>query len=471
MLLLSTYDLGRQPFGLASPAAWLRRAGIEVAVRDLAVEALDPAQLREADCIGLHLPMHTATRIAVELIPRIRAANPGARLIGYGLYAPLNAERLMGLGVEACIGGEYEAALVEAVLGRAGSGSPRASGDGPLAGPTDPVRISLDRLDFAVPDRTGLPALRDYAGLELGRGHRRVVGYTEASRGCKHLCRHCPVVPVYAGRFRVIPVAVVLEDIRRQVAAGAEHISFGDPDFLNGPGHALRVARALHAAFPELSWDATIKVEHLRLHAELLPELRAAGCILITSAVEAVDAAALEAFDKRHTAADLAAAVAACRAADITLNPTFVAFHPWLSLAGYRELLAAVAALDLVDQVAPVQLAIRLLLPAGSKLLELPEVAALAGDFDPAALAHPWQHPDPRVDALQRRVEAEVAASVEAGRSRRATFARLWRLASAALGEPEAPLPAGAAELAPAPGGDQVTDRAPIPYLTEPWYC
>ena len=453
-MLLSTYDLGRQPFGLASPAAWLRGAGLEVAVQDLAIEALDPERVRRADVVAFHLPMHTATRISAELIPRVRAINPAARLICYGLYAPLNAGRLRALGVEACIGGEFEAALVEAVRGRGAR-----------------TRVVLDRLDFLVPDRAGLPPLADYAHLELGEGQTRVVGYTEASRGCKHLCRHCPVVPVYEGRFRILPVDVVLEDIRRQVAAGAEHISFGDPDFLNGPGHALAVARAMHAAFPQLSWDATIKVEHLVRHAELLPELRAAGCILITSAVEAVDAAALEAFDKRHTPADLATVVEACRAAGIALNPTFVAFHPWLTLEGYRELLRTLAALDLVDSVAPVQLAIRLLLPAGSKLLELPEVAALAEAFDPEALVHSWRHPDPRVDALQRVVEDEVAASVAAGRSRRATFARLWRLASDALGEPAAPLPSGAAELARLAAGDLVSARAPIPYLSEPWYC
>ena len=29
-LLISTYELGHQPFGLASPAAWLRRDDVEV---------------------------------------------------------------------------------------------------------------------------------------------------------------------------------------------------------------------------------------------------------------------------------------------------------------------------------------------------------------------------------------------------------------------------------------------------------
>ena len=109
--------------------------------------------------------------------------------------------------------------------------------------------ISLDRLQFLTPLRSGLPPLEEYAHLRIN-GTRKRAGYTEASRGCKHLCRHCPVVPVYQGAFRVVQPEVVLEDIRRQVAAGAEHITFGDPDFFNGPTHAMRIVEALHREFP-----------------------------------------------------------------------------------------------------------------------------------------------------------------------------------------------------------------------------
>jgi radical SAM superfamily enzyme YgiQ (UPF0313 family) len=93
-----------------------------------------------------------------------------------------------------------------------------------------------------------LPPLEKYAQLVLPGGARRTVGYTEASRGCKHLCRHCPVVPVYQGHFRIVQREVVMEDIRRQVAAGARHITFGDPDFFNGIGHAVELVRALATA-------------------------------------------------------------------------------------------------------------------------------------------------------------------------------------------------------------------------------
>src|ERR1700732_3154724 len=216
VLLISTYELGRQPFGLASPAAWLAERGHDVRCADLAVESLQPDVVRNAELIAFYLPMHTATRLAAELIPKVRQLNPAAHLSCYGLYAPLNERYLRTLGVETILGGEFEAGLAAV-----------AAGDGP--GPL----ISLDRLQFLTPLRAELPPLEEYAKLRVN-GTGKLAGYTEASRGCKHLCRHCPVVPVYRGTFRIVQSEVVLEDIRRQVAAGAEHIPFGDPDFFNG---------------------------------------------------------------------------------------------------------------------------------------------------------------------------------------------------------------------------------------------
>ena len=97
---------------------------------------------------------------------------------------------------------------------------------------------------------------------------------------------------------------VVLADIRQQVAAGAEHITFGDPDFFNGPTHAMRIVEALHREWPAVTYDATIKIEHLLKHRDLLPRLRETGCLFVTSAVESVDDAVLAKLDKGHTRAD-----------------------------------------------------------------------------------------------------------------------------------------------------------------------
>jgi radical SAM superfamily enzyme YgiQ (UPF0313 family) len=453
VVLVSTYDLGRQPFGLASPAAWLREAGADVSCLDLAVEPPDDDLLGRADVVAFHVPMHTA------MLPRVRSLRPQARIACYGLYAGVHADTFRRLGADACFAGEYEQALTGWATGGREADGPAAPAGGAPAGEAAPPGTSWDRLAFRVPDRAGLPRLERYARLAGCEGGERTVGYTEASRGCRHRCRHCPVVPVYRGRFRIVPADVVLEDIRRQVAAGARHVTFGDPDFWNGIGHALPIVRALHVEHPDLTYDVTIKVEHLLRHRRHLAELRRTGCLFVTSAVESLDDEVLARLAKGHTRADFLAALGACRAEGLRLQPTFVAFTPWTTAARYLDLLDTLAELGLVEDVAPVQLAIRLLLPAGSLLLDDPDVRAVAGPFDPGTMAHPWLHPDPAVDELQRRVFAEVRRSAATGCERPKAFARVADIAHAA---------AGADGAAP---GTVTAARAPVPYLTEPWYC
>lgn len=481
VLLISTYELGRQPFGLASPAAWLAGTGARVRCLDLAVEHLDEEAVRAAELVAFYLPMHTATRLAARLLPGVRALNPGAHLCFYGLYAPLNEPYLRELGAGTVLGGEFEAGLLRLVqrLGAGRRAHADANGHGHTPLQPEPL-VSLARQDFRVPERSGLPALARYARLNVGDGRERVVGYTEASRGCKHLCRHCPIPAVYGGRFRIVQREVVLEDIRRQVAAGAEHITFGDPDFFNGVGHARALVRALHAEHPRLTYDVTIKVEHLLKHARELSLLRDTGCLFVTTAVESIDDRVLAILDKGHTRADFLEVVRLCRAAGLGLNPTFVAFTPWISIAGYRELLAFLADLDLVENVAPIQLAIRLLIPAGSKLLELDEVREIVRPIDRAALVHPWRHEDPAVDRLQALAERLVQEATARGESRTRIFSRIRGLAEAAAGlegprvSPELQQDERSEQAKGKAGegpGDHEPARAAVPYLTEPWYC
>ena len=458
VVLISTYEMGRQPFGLASPAAWLRAAGANVACLDLAIERLDPAVIGDAHLIAFHVPMHTATRLAARFVARVRRLNPRAHLCFYGLYAPVNAAYLRDLGAETILGGEFEAGLV-ALAERLAADEGRGNPEQPQPEPT----ITLQRLQFQIPERGGLPALQRYAHVALPDGSSRVTGYTEASRGCKNLCRHCPIVPVYGGRFFVVQPEVVLADVARQVEAGAEHITFGDPDFFNGPTHAMRIVRTLHEEFPDVTYDVTIKVEHLLKHQEHLATLRETGCLFVTSAVEAVADRILEIFDKRHTRADFLRVVALFREIGLALNPTFVTFNPWITLEGYQDLLRVILEHGLVGNVSPIQYAIRLLIPAGSRLLELPFVQEFVGPFDPAALAYPWSHPDPRMDRLHAEILALVGGQGAMPEDRFATFQKIWELTERTAGErvsdPFALSATGA------------RSREPIPHLSEPWYC
>ena len=256
IFLLSTYELGHQPFGLASPAAWLRQAGFDVSCLDLAVETAIPDVIQKADLIAFYVPMHTATRLAIENLNRIKEINPEAHLCFYGLYAPMNETYLRSLGVRTILGGEYETGLVSLCQRLSGNGE---NGSHEIQ---HEAVISLEKQNFVTPFRKELPPLSRYAHLNSGNGSRKVVGYVEASRGCKHKCRHCPVVPVYNGRFRIVDRDVVLNDIRQQVMAGAEHITFGDPDFFNGVGHAVPLIEALHRKFPHVTYDVTINNSH-----------------------------------------------------------------------------------------------------------------------------------------------------------------------------------------------------------------
>lgn len=450
VVLISTYEMGRQPFGVASPAAWLRQAGATVTCQDLSRQRLSKDAIAAADVVAFYVPMHTATRIAAQVVAGVKTLNPRAHLCFYGLYAPMNETFLRQLGAQTILGGEFETGLLQLIQGL-------QAGQEAVPMPS----ISLARQQFLVPDRSDLPPLRVYAQLQVGDGQQRVVGYTEASRGCKHLCRHCPIVPVYEGRFRIVQPDVVLADIRQQVAAGAEHITFGDPDFFNGVGHAMPLVQAVHDEFPSLTYDVTIKIEHLRRYAAHLPTLRDTGCVLVTSAVEAVQDHVLALLDKGHTRHDFEHVLALCRQVGLNMNPTFVAFLPWTSLADYIELLTVLAQLGLSTQVAPIQLAMRLLLPAGSKLLALPELQPMLAEFDAGALTYRWTHPDLRVDRLCEEALQLVQSGEAEGASRQDIFARLWATAHK-IAEMEAP-PVPAPAVAPA--------RGPIPYLNEPWYC
>jgi radical SAM superfamily enzyme YgiQ (UPF0313 family) len=450
IVLISTYELGRQPFGLASPLAWLRRSGAEVGCLDLSREPFRGEAIRDAALIAFYVPMHTATRLAAELLKTIRELNPDAHICFYGLYAPVNEDWLRKLGVQTILGGEFEQGLMDLA---------RRISDGRAAHTQSEPVISLARQKFAVPDRTGLVALEHYARLALPDGEKRTVGYTEASRGCKHLCRHCPIVPVYNGVFRVVDRDVVLADIRQQVAAGAQHITFGDPDFFNGIGHAIPLVQALHDEFPQVTYDATIKIEHLLKHSEFLPVLRQTGCLFVTSAVESVDDLVLEKLDKHHTRADFLDVVRRFKEIGLTLQPTFLPFTPWTSLESCIELLEVLRENGLVENVAPIQLAIRLLIPAGSRLLELSEVRALVAPFDESAMVYPWAHSDPRVDTLSRELQQIVHAGEKLNQSRSRIFERIETAARRAAGAPALPKQ------------PPMISRAAIPYLTEPWYC
>lgn len=456
VLLISCYELGHQPLSVASPLAFLEHAGYRPSAVDIAVQRLDAEKARRARFIGISVPMHTALRLGVRAAERVRGINPACHIAFYGLYAHLNTDYLLEHLADSVIGGEFESALVALVQDLEAGGTGDVEEVAQRDRPAGPV---LRRLPFVLPSRTGLPLLTQYAHIERN-GRRDLSGYVEASRGCLHHCLHCPIPPVYGGRFFVVPKEIVLEDIRRLVQAGATHITFGDPDFLNGPGHSLTVVRALHAEFPAVTFDFTAKVEHILERRALFPELGRLGCAFMVTAAESMSDTVLANLEKGHTRADIHKALRIVQDAGIVFRPTWVAFTPWTTLADYLDMLDFAEGEGLIDHIDPVQYSIRLLVPPGSALLNSSAMIPHLGRLVREAFYYEWAHPDPRMDELHRAVSTTVERAAREEEDPGVTFYQVRRLAEAAVGKEPAPMPA---VLAPG--------RVRPPRLTEPWFC
>ena len=464
IMFVSCYELGHQPIGIAQPMGFLEQAGFSPVGLDIAVENMDESALRRARFVGISVPMHTALRLGVRVAELIRTMNQDCHICFYGLYASINAEYLLQTEADSVVGGEHEIPLV-LLIEALDRGQPISLLEG-VSSRNRVVGPWLQRgyastVPHPIPSRSRLPMLDHYARLQQN-GTERLVGYVEASRGCLHHCLHCPIVPVYNGRFFLVPESVVLEDIRRQVHAGATHITFGDPDFLNGPGHSLSIVRAMHEEFPHLTFDFTAKIEHLLKRRALMPDLRTQGCLFVISAVESFSDSVLDLLQKGHTGTDVIVALGMLREAGIALRPSLVAFTPWTSLDDYLHMLDMVEEHDLIDATDPVQLSIRLLVPPGSALLDKSDIQRFLGPLDQAGFQYPWTHPDERMDRLHQAVRAIVEASAKEEEDAMVTFGRIRATADDI---------AGRHAKSSTRTGVHRPDRPKPPRLTESWFC
>ena len=104
ILLVSCYELGHQPLGLASPLGFLERAGFTPEALDIGVERFDREKTARARFVGISVPMHTALRLGVRVAEEVRRTNPGCHICFYGLYASRNADYLLGHVADSVIG-------------------------------------------------------------------------------------------------------------------------------------------------------------------------------------------------------------------------------------------------------------------------------------------------------------------------------------------------------------------------------
>jgi len=457
ILLISCYELGHQPFHLASLCAMLQQAGYAPATVDTAVETLTEVAISRARLVAISVPMHTALRLGQQVALRVRSINPSASICFYGLYALLNADYLLLDTIDAAIGGEYEGPFLNYVTAVEQGKTESIAGVTTRQSKSGPW---IKRTSFVAPVRLDLPSPDHYARLETN-GVASLAGYTETTRGCKHTCLHCPITPIYHGRFFAVPVEIVLADIRTQVKQGVGHITFGDPDFFNGPGHAMRITRALHQEFPGITFDATIKIEHLLKHRHLLPELKSLGCAFIVSAVESLNDNVLRHLDKGHTSADVAEAIELMAQVGIPLRPSLMPFSPWETLESYITLLNFFEERRLIEQIDPVHFSIRLLVPPGSTLLDTVDSPQWLGELDSAAFTYRWRHSDSRMDALYEKVAALVERAERAKASPIETFFHIKAMALAISGKD-----VDVVEAVQEYGSPRV-----LPHLTESWFC
>lgn len=437
VLLISCYELGHRPIGLTRPLRALEAAGFAPDAIDIAVEPLDVEKIERARFIGISVPMHTALRLGVHLLERIRQFKQETpyKICMYGLYATLNAEYLLTHGVDFCIAGTDSTQLV---------------------GLVESVAKEEQSEEQASDFLAELPPLEMYAQFEH-KDEVRTGGYTETTHGCKHLCTHCPIPPIYNGKFFAVQRDTVLAEIQEQVVEGATHITFGDPDFLNGPTHGLRILRTMHETFPSLTFDFTTKIEHILKNRKYFPEFAQLGCRFVISAVETLNEQVLTILEKHHTRADVEEAIDIVHGAEIALRPTWVPFTPWTTLDDYLEILQFIDTHGLVYHVDPVQYAVRLLIPPGSYLRNRPETKELSLVLDEASFSYTWAHCDARMDELHKTVTALVESDARTGVDALETFYRIWRLAADMQGQ-SPPIPGKAG-------------HSPAPRLTEAWFC
>ena len=101
--------------------------------------------------------------------------------------------------------------------------------------------MSFERMRFETPDRSGLPPLNalrqmfDGKRIALPDIRRRAAAASISAATVR-------LFPFTTGRSAWSRLTSCWPTSRQQVESGAQHITFGDPDFFNGPTHGMRIS-------------------------------------------------------------------------------------------------------------------------------------------------------------------------------------------------------------------------------------
>lgn len=403
ILLVSNFEGGFQPMSVASAITPLVKAGFDVSVLDTYVDGIKEEMFDAPDMVAISIPLFDALFAGIEIANLVRQRNPRAHITFFGQYATINAYRLAGKYSDTCVVGEWDTPLVSLARHLSGDTQLMLPGivDASIVDRGEKIHPYMSRDEIHLPTRDMLPPLHKYPQkqVETMLGVTgAIVGSTEIARGCHHKCLYCSVYAAYDGKVNLINEDLVIEDVRNLVKGGMTHLTFVDADFFNAKHHGINILRKLHAEFPELTYDFTLRVDHILENKETLQEMATLNVKFVTSALEFPTQEVLDAVAKYTSLEDIEEAVSFLRGTGIKLNPTFIMFNPWIGLEDLAAFRAFVEKNDLDNIIDPIQYETRLHLYKGSPLLNTPSVQAL--ELTEQEFHVDWKHPDPRVDEL-----------------------------------------------------------------------
>ena len=372
ILLLSFYDLGKQPKIISELYQKLNNGTNEIDIVDYSVEE-KTLNLKNYDALGVYASMHTASVLAEEYLRNKDLPN---KLFVFGLYAKVFKEMFQNFEIIQ----NLDNADLESLLN---------------------VQLNEEySFKHSVPDRTVLPSITDYSHIVDG-SNNLIAGSVETTYGCKHECTHCPVPIEFNGTFKTFGTDKILKDVSNQVEAGAKHISFNDPDFFNGPKHALKILEALNIEHPDLTYDSTIKVEHILKYPDYFKELKNLNMLFVISAFETTNDRVLNILKKNHSSLDLNSAVEFSLSHSIDIRPTWMPFSPWTEKQDLPNIIKLIEEYRLRETVDPIQLTIKLLVPKNSLILNDPDINNYLEEYDPSSFSYSWRYMSPDMDKLQ----------------------------------------------------------------------
>ena len=372
ILLLSFYDLGKQPKIISELYKKLDNGSNQIDIVDYSIEEKN-LTLDNYDVLGIYASMHTASVLAEQYLRDRKLPN---KLFVFGLYANVFSEMFSNFQSIHSFDSDELESLLEVQL------NPNYS------------------FKHSVPDRTILPSITDYSHIVDG-SNNLIAGSVETTYGCKHECTHCPVPIEFKGMFKTFGTEKIITDVTNQVEEGAKHISFNDPDFFNGPKHALKILQLLNEKHPSITYDSTIKVEHILKYPDYFQELKNLNMLFVISAFETTNDHVLNILQKNHSFNDLNKAVELSLENNIDIRPTWMPFSPWTEQNDLISIIKLIENYKLRETVDPIQLTIKLLVPKNSLILKRPEMKEYLLDYDPASFSYAWQYKFPNIDNIQ----------------------------------------------------------------------